>query len=87
MDWYLGYTIVFFEQLIDSRMRGIRMSINDKVALVLVLCQMMTFIDIQRDIEWVERTYKEIELSKKRDALCWNQQNVGDWECDEGLGG
>jgi urease gamma subunit len=67
MQWYIAYVLVFFQQIIDMRKKRpeLRMTLNEKVAIVLVLSQMLTmtqnYIQVQEVIQWADEILRESE--------------------------
>jgi hypothetical protein len=71
MQWYIAYVLVFFQQIIDMRKKRpeLRMTLNEKVAIVLVLSQMLTmtqnYIQVQEVIQWADEILRESEKETK----------------------
>ena len=66
MDWYLAYSIIIFQQMIESRRKGIRMTMEDKVAIVLILAQTLTFV---KDVQWSDEMIKNLEDSISKENV------------------
>ena len=66
MDWYLAYSIIIFQQMIESRKKGIRMTMEDKVAIVLILAQTLTFV---KDVQWSDEMIKNLEDSISKENV------------------
>lgn len=79
MQWYIAYVLVFFQQIIDMRKKRpeLRMTLNEKVAIVLVLSQMLTmtqnYIQVQEVIQWADEILRESEKETKAKPL----ENLG----------
>ena len=75
MQWYIAYVLVFFQQIIDMRKKRpeLRMTLNEKVAIVLVLSQMLTmtqnYIQVQEVIQWADEILRESEKETKAKPL------------------
>jgi hypothetical protein len=83
MEWYLAYVMIFFHEMCEFRKKHpeFKLSLNEKIAIVLVLSQMITLmehqIQLQETLDWVKGFELSNGISDEKNSLLWSRGVVG----------